>query len=41
MDPVNGRGWAVLEDDGKLRGKIYIEEGDSLEFVAELDRKGD
>ncbi len=35
MDPVNGRGWAVLEEDGKLRGKIYIQQGDNSEFVAE------
>ena len=35
MDSANGRGWAVLEEDGKLRGKIYIQQGDSSEFVAE------
>jgi len=35
MDPVNGRGWAVLEEDGKLRGEIHIQQGDNSEFVAE------
>ena len=35
MDPVNGRGWAVLEEDEKLRGEISFQQGDTSEFVAE------
>ena len=35
MDPASGRGWAVLEEDGKLRGEISFQHGDSSEFVAE------
>jgi hypothetical protein len=31
-DPVTGRGWAVLEDDGSLRGHIYFHLGDDSGF---------
>ncbi len=34
MGPVNGRGWAVLEEDGKLHGKIYIQNADNSQFIA-------
>jgi hypothetical protein len=33
-DPVAGRGWAVLEDDGALRGRIYCHHGDDSSFHA-------
>jgi hypothetical protein len=32
-----GRGWAVLEHDGKLRGHLFIHCGDDTEFVAERE----
>jgi hypothetical protein len=37
-DPVTGRGWAVLEDDGSLRGHIYFHLGDDSGFRGKLDR---
>ena len=33
-DPVTGRGWAALADDGTLRGRIYIHLGDDSSFHA-------
>ena len=33
MDPVQGRGWAVLEGD-RLNGMIFIHQGDESEFEA-------
>jgi hypothetical protein len=33
MDPAQGRGWAVLEDD-ELHGTIFIHLGDESGFVA-------
>jgi hypothetical protein len=33
MDPVTGRGWAVLEGD-ELHGIIFIHQGDESDFVA-------
>lgn len=33
-DPVSGKGWAELEDNGELRGRIYFHQGDNSEFVA-------
>lgn len=38
MDPACGRGWAALEKDGKLSGRIFIHDGDSSAFTAELSR---
>ena len=35
--PCTGRGWAALEPDQKLRGRLYIHLGDDSEFVAERD----
>ncbi|MBX3159202.1 MAG: hypothetical protein KF773_24755 [Deltaproteobacteria bacterium] len=32
--PCTGRGWGVIDADGKLRGRIYIHLGDDSEFVA-------
>ena len=34
-DELCGRGWATLDTDGKLRGRIYIHCGDESSFVAE------
>jgi hypothetical protein len=33
-DPASGRGWAVLEQDGSLRGRIYFHLGDDSSFHA-------
>lgn len=33
-DPANGRGWAVVESDGSLRGHIYFHLGDDSAFQA-------
>jgi hypothetical protein len=34
-DPVGGRGWAALEDDGALGGRIYFHLGDDSGFRAQ------
>lgn len=34
-DPVSGRGWAALKDDGSLGGRIYFHLGDDSGFRAE------
>jgi len=34
MDEASGRGWAVLQDDGTLKGKIVFHGGDSSGFTA-------
>jgi len=34
MDSASGRGWAVLEEDGKLHGRVFIHDGDHSAFVA-------
>ncbi|MGH9080933.1 MAG: hypothetical protein ACRDYE_12835 [Acidimicrobiales bacterium] len=36
-DPATGRGWAVVEEDGTLRGRIFIHLGDDSGFSAERD----
>jgi hypothetical protein len=36
-DPVTGRGWAVVEDDGSLSGHIYFHLGDDSGFRGEQD----
>jgi len=36
-DHASGRGWAVQEDDGSLRGHIYFHLGDDSGFRAEPD----
>ncbi len=33
-DPAAGRGWAVLDEDGSLRGHIYFHLGDDSGFRA-------
>jgi hypothetical protein len=33
MDPVSGRGWAIIED-GQPQGRLYFHEGDESGFVA-------
>lgn len=33
-DPASGRGWAVLEEDGSLRGRIFFHMGDDSGFTA-------
>jgi hypothetical protein len=33
-DLVTGRGWAALDDDGSLKGRIFIHGGDDSGFVA-------
>ena len=33
-DPVSGRGWAVVEEDGSLSGRIYFHRGDDSGFRA-------
>jgi hypothetical protein len=39
-DDVTGRGWAVLQADGSLVGRIYFHEGDSVGFTAAWKPKG-
>jgi len=34
-DDMCGRGWATLDADGRLRGRIFIHCGDDSSFVAE------
>jgi len=36
-DPASGRGWAVLDDDGSLRGHIFFHLGDDSGFQAVPD----
>jgi hypothetical protein len=36
MDPAQGRGWAVLDDD-RLKGMIFFHGGDDSDFEAERD----
>jgi hypothetical protein len=33
MDPVSGRGWALIKE-GQLQGRVYFHEGDDSGFVA-------
>ena len=34
MDECSGRGWAVLNQDGTLTGRIFLHQGDDSAFVA-------
>jgi len=34
MDQASGRGWAILQKDGSLKGKIFLHSGDSSAFSA-------
>jgi hypothetical protein len=36
-DPASGRGWAVLEGDDSLRGRIFFHLGDDSSFRAVRD----
>jgi hypothetical protein len=36
---TNGRGWAEIGEDGKLRGRIYIHQGDDSSFVAKRAKR--
>jgi hypothetical protein len=36
MDPVSGRGWAIIAD-GQLQGRLDFHEGDESGFVAEKE----
>ena len=38
MDESCGRGWAVLEADGTLRGRLFFHMGDDSGFSATRDR---
>ena len=33
-DPMSGRGWAKIEEDGTLEGRIFIHNGDESAFTA-------
>ncbi|MGH2734542.1 MAG: hypothetical protein ACRDKZ_03095 [Actinomycetota bacterium] len=33
-DPASGRGWATLQVDGSLRGRIFFHHGDDSGFTA-------
>ncbi len=35
MDDINGRGWARVNKDGKLEGRLYFHDGDDSGFTAE------
>jgi hypothetical protein len=39
MDPANGRGWATLQRDGLLKGRIFIHHGDNAAFTATKSEK--
>ena len=34
MDDASGRGWAIIEDDDTLAGRIYFHQGDDSAFTA-------
>jgi hypothetical protein len=34
MDPASGRGWAILQDDGTLKGALFFHGGDKSGFTA-------
>ena len=36
--PCTGRAWGVIENDGKIRGRMFIHLGDDSGFVAERAR---
>jgi hypothetical protein len=36
MDPITGRGWAVLQGDGTLEGMLFIHTGGSSGFTAQI-----
>lgn len=34
-DPIAGRGWATINEAGKMGGMLYLHDGDETEFTAE------
>lgn len=38
MDPTCGRGWAKLDADGRLRGRLFFHLGDDSAFTAVRER---
>jgi hypothetical protein len=38
MDPTCGRGWAQLDADGRLRGRLFFHLGDDSAFTATRER---
>ncbi len=34
LDPASGRGWATLQRDGSIKGRIFIHDADNSEFTA-------
>ena len=38
MDPTCGRGWAKLDADGRLRGRLFFHLGDDSAFTAMRER---
>jgi hypothetical protein len=36
-DDACGRGWGIIESDGKLRGRIFIHYADDSAFIASRD----
>ncbi len=39
-DPATGRGWAVIEEDGSLRGHVFFHLGDDSGLRAERTGQG-
>jgi hypothetical protein len=39
MDEASGRGWALIEKDGTLRGRLAFHHGDKSSFVARREEK--
>jgi hypothetical protein len=39
--PCSGRGFGVIDADGKLRGRLFLHLGDDSEFVAERGEGGE
>ena len=37
-DPATGRGWATIDGDGSLSGRIYVHNGDDSAFRAVRER---
>jgi hypothetical protein len=35
FDPIAGRGWATIDTAGKMKGMIFLHDGDETEFTAE------
>jgi hypothetical protein len=35
LDPIAGRGWATIDKAGKMKGMLFLHDGDETEFKAE------